>query len=115
MTKLVGYAALVSVLVAGAALTAAPAAAGQFKYRTASGVVVYQNYVDNCPENPRPAACRRKKPAPVKPLASFKPPAYVLSGQYKIHPRPTGYIGPHYESAWGPGYHTNIPGIGIMR
>jgi len=26
-----------------------------------------------------------------------------------------GYIGPHYESRFGPGYHTNGPGIGIER
>ena len=26
-----------------------------------------------------------------------------------------GYIGPHYESRFGPGYHTNGPGIGIEK
>ena len=26
-----------------------------------------------------------------------------------------GYIGPHYKSGYGPGYHTNGPGIGIER
>jgi hypothetical protein len=26
-----------------------------------------------------------------------------------------GYIGPHYKSSCGPGYHTNGPGIGIVR
>jgi hypothetical protein len=26
-----------------------------------------------------------------------------------------GYIGPHYDSRFGPGYHTNGPGIGIER
>jgi hypothetical protein len=26
-----------------------------------------------------------------------------------------GYIGPHYRTACGPGYHTNGPGIGIVR
>ncbi len=115
MTKLARSAALVSALLTGVVLAAAPAEAGKYKYVTRSGVVVYQNFVDDCPYNPRPAACKRKKPAQVKPLPYFKPPAYVLSGQYKTNPRPTGYIGPHYKSAWGPGYHTNWPGIGIVR
>ena len=113
MEKLARSAALVSVLLSGAALAAAPAGAAQYKFL--NGQFQNQNYVDNCPWNPRPAACRPKKPAPVKPLTDFKPPAYVLSGQYKTHPRPTGYIGPHYKSSWGPGYHTNWPGIGIVR
>lgn len=26
-----------------------------------------------------------------------------------------GYIGPHYDSKFGPGYHTNGPGIGIEK
>ena len=26
-----------------------------------------------------------------------------------------GYIGPHYDSRFGPGYHTNGPGIGIEK
>ncbi len=26
-----------------------------------------------------------------------------------------GYIGPHYKAGYGPGYHTNGPGIGIER
>lgn len=26
-----------------------------------------------------------------------------------------GYIGPHYKSEYGPGYHDNGPGIGIER
>jgi hypothetical protein len=26
-----------------------------------------------------------------------------------------GYIGPHYQSRFGPGYHTNGPGIGIEK
>jgi len=26
-----------------------------------------------------------------------------------------GYIGPHYKSGYGQGYHTNGPGIGIER
>ncbi len=26
-----------------------------------------------------------------------------------------GYIGPHYRSSCGPGYHTNGPGVGIVR
>jgi hypothetical protein len=115
MTKLARHAVLVLVLLTGAALAAAPAEAGKFKTKTKSGTVVYLNYVDNCPYNPRPAACKRKRPAQVKPLPYFKPPAYVLSGRYKTDPRPTGYIGPHYQSAWGPGYHTNWPGIGIVR
>jgi hypothetical protein len=113
MEKLARSAALVSVLLTGAALAAAPAEAAQ--YRFLNGQFQNQNFVDNCPGNPRPAACRPKKPAAVKPLPYFKPPAYVLSGQYKTHPRPTGYIGPHYQSSWGPGYHTNWPGIGLMR
>ena len=115
MSTLARHVALVLVILTGAALAAAPAEAGKFKYKTKSGVVVYQNFVDDCPYNPRPAACRPKKAATVKPLTDFKPPAYVLSGQYKTHPRATGYIGPHYQSAWGPGYHTNWPGIGIVR
>jgi len=115
MSTLARHVALVLVLLTGAALAAAPAEAAKFKYKTKSGVVVYRNFVDDCPYNPRPAACRPKKAAPVKPLPYFKPPAYVLSGQYKTNPRPTGYIGPHYRSAWGPGYHTNWPGIGIVR
>jgi hypothetical protein len=113
MEKLARSAALVSVLLTGAALAAAPAEAAQ--YRFLNGQFQNQNFVDNCPGNPRTAACRPKKPAAVKPLPYFKPPAYVLSGQYKTHPRPTGYIGPHYQSSWGPGYHTNWPGIGLMR
>ena len=113
MEKLARTAALVSVLLTGVALAAAPAEAAQ--YRFLNGQFQNQNFVDNCPGNPRPAACRPKKPAAVKPLPYFKPPAYVLSGQYKTHPRPTGYIGPHYQSSWGPGYHTNWPGIGLMR
>ncbi|HLO24009.1 MAG TPA: hypothetical protein VK193_11375 [Methyloceanibacter sp.] len=113
MEKLARSAALVSVLLTGVALAAAPAEAAQ--YRFLNGQFQNQNFVDNCPGNPRPAACRPKKPAAVKPLPYFKPPAYVLSGQYKTHPRPTGYIGPHYQSSWGPGYHTNWPGIGLMR
>lgn len=113
MEKLARSAALVSVLLTGVALAAAPAEAAQ--YRFLNGQFQNQNFVHNCPGNPRPAACRPKKPAAVKPLPYFKPPAYVLSGQYKTHPRPTGYIGPHYQSSWGPGYHTNWPGIGLMR
>jgi hypothetical protein len=109
MTKLARSAALVSVLLTGAALAAAPAGAAEYRFRNGQ---FNQNYVDNCPGS---AACRPKKPAPVKPLPYFKPPAYVLSGQYKTHPRPTGYIGPHYQSSWGPGYHTNWPGIGLVR
>ena len=115
MSTLVRHVALVLVLLTGAALAAAPVEAGKFKYKTKSGMVVYQNFVDDCPYNPRPAACRPKKPAPVKPLPYFKPPAYVLSGEYKTHPRPSGYIGPHYQSARGPGYQPNCPGNCIVR
>ena len=68
MSTLARHVALVLVLLTGAALAAAPAEAGKFKYKTKSGMVVYQNFVDDCPYNPRPAACRPKKPAPVKPL-----------------------------------------------
>ncbi len=85
MEKLARSAALVSVLLTGAALAAAPAEAAQ--YRFLNGQFQNQNFVDNCPGNPRPAACRPKKPAAVKPLPYFKPPAYVLSGQYKTHPQ----------------------------
>ena len=64
MSTLARHVALVLVLLTGAALVAAPAEAGKFKYKTKSGMVVYQNFVDDCPYNPRPAACRPKKPAP---------------------------------------------------
>ena len=47
-------------------------------------------------------------------------------GDYERNPAPTStpvrlnlnrkfYIGPHYKSGYGAGYHTNGPGIGIMR
>jgi hypothetical protein len=33
----------------------------------------------------------------------------------RLNPDRRFYIGPHYKSRYGSGYHTNGPGIGIMR
>jgi hypothetical protein len=33
----------------------------------------------------------------------------------RLRPDRRFYIGPHYKSRYGPGYHTNGPGIGIER
>ena len=81
MTKLAGHAVLVLVLVPARRSPRRLPRRGKFKTKTTSGAVVYQNYVDNCPYNPRPCGLPAQEAAIVKPLAYFKPPAYVLSGQ----------------------------------
>lgn len=41
--------------------------------------------------------------------------AAPTSTPVKLNPNRKFYIGPHYKSRYGAGYHTNGPGIGIMR
>jgi hypothetical protein len=67
--------------------------------------------------------------APIAPWKVFGPkprvtPAYRVKQGTKYTPTSTPvrlrpdrrfYIGPHYKSAYGRGYHTNGPGIGIVR
>ena len=41
--------------------------------------------------------------------------AAPTSTPVRLNPNRRFYIGPHYKSGYGEGYHTNGPGIGIMR
>jgi hypothetical protein len=84
-------AALALVLVAGATLAADPSAAASRKYVYVNkGAPTYGDF--RTAAGPRRIIIRNR-----------------LEG-----PR-WGYIGPHYDSRFGPGYHTNGPGIGIEK
>jgi hypothetical protein len=47
----------------------------------------------------------------VRPQTKYTP----TSTPVRLRPNRRFYIGPHYKSSYGPGYHTNGPGIGIVR
>jgi hypothetical protein len=88
MKTRVGFFAVALGLIAGAALLSAPAdAKDRVKYR------------------PNPSA-----------WFWFGPPGRGEHIALKARVEQRGfYIGPHYRSNIAPGYHTNGPGIGIMR
>jgi len=91
MRGIVRTAALGLGLIAGAALVSAPAAAKHY--------VRYKTYRQN------PSA-----------WYWFGPPGRGVHIVRKARVAHRGsYIGPHYRSDIAPGYHTNGPGIGIMK
>jgi hypothetical protein len=91
MRGIVWTVAMGLVLIAGAALVSAPAVAKHY--------VRYRTYRQN------PSA-----------WWWFGPPGRGVRIALKARVARRGqYIGPHYRSEMAPGYHTNGPGIGIMR
>jgi hypothetical protein len=91
MNLIVRNAGMVFGLIAGAALVSAPAVAKDY--------VKHKTYRQN------PSA-----------WYWFGPPGRGEHIALKARVKQRGfYIGPHYRSDIAPGYHTNGPGIGIMR
>lgn len=91
MSTLAKTAALALSLLAGAVLAATPAAsAPRQKVHVNKGAATYGDF--KTPAGPRRILIRERG----------EPPRW-------------GYIGPHYQSRFGPGYHTNGPGIGIEK
>ena len=77
---------------------------------------------------PRERGVGRVFVAPMAPWKAFGPKQryYQTRPPYRTEYTPTNtpvrlrpnrrfYIGPHYKSQYGAGYHTNGPGIGIVR
>ena len=56
---------------------------------------------------------KRRPPVPQLPGTPVKSKKIII--RERGEPPRWGYIGPHYKSGYGPGYHTNGPGIGIER
>jgi hypothetical protein len=91
MSQRIRWAGLALALVAAGALASAPAFAARAK--------TYRFYKPNLTWfNPKFGGCPR---------------GMIIRDRLE-GPR-WGYIGPHYRSSCGPGYHTNGPGIGIVR
>lgn len=113
MSKTITHGALALALLAGALLLSAPATAEpRDTTRTIRPWTFFSPKADYKSDQRRRYSNYRRY--------------YYLSRDYDRNPAPTStpvrlnpdrkfYIGPHYKSRYGAGYHTNGPGIGIMR
>jgi len=106
------YRALALALVAGALLMSAPAIAEPRDSRGIRPFTFFSPKADyKTDHRGRYANYRRSYYF----TEDYQRDAAPTSTPVRLNPNRRFYIGPHYKSGYGAGYHTNGPGIGIMR
>lgn len=113
MSKTVRHGALALALFAGAALLSAPAIAEPRETtRTVRPWTFFSPKADYRSDSRRRYYNYRRYDYLSR---DYDRNAAPTSTPVKLNPNRKFYIGPHYKSGYGAGYHTNGPGIGIMR